>query len=153
MTTPQVYDHKKGCFVMRGPTKIINAFHPDFVKTHMPKFMDAFRTADARRQSSETLSGYVTEKRKTTPSHGHLAGISKVQRETVPNQKFRDIASFPKTRESQLSLRRGADMPMDEVRAELTAAQKAKIAPKEFHMFSKAGTANTVKKKTKKSKP
>lgn len=125
----------------------MNAFDKDFMKTHMPDFMDAFRTADARRQAAETLSGYVTHKRKTKPSHGQLTGISKKQRETVPNQKFQDIAAFPKTRESQLSLRRGAKMSVAEVAKELTAAQKAKLAPREFHMFSKAGTANTTKTK------
>lgn len=135
---------------MRGPEKIINAFHPDFMKTHMPNFMNEFRTADARRQAAETLSGYVTEKRKVTPSHGKIEGLSKVQRETTPNQKFQDIAAFPKTRESQKSLRQGADMPIADVAKELTAAQKVKLAPKDYHMFSKAGTANTTKKKAKK---
>jgi hypothetical protein len=147
MTTPQIYNHEKGCFVMRGPTEIINAFHPDYVKTHMPGFMTEFRTADARRQAAETLSGYVTAKRKVTPSHGKIEGLSKVQRETIPNQKFQDISAFPKTRESQKSLRRGAAMPIEEVAKELTAAQKAKLAPKEYHTFSKAGTANTTKVK------
>jgi hypothetical protein len=41
-------------------------------------------------------------------------------------------------------------MTVAEVAKELTAAQKAKLAPKDFHMFSKAGTANTTQKKAKK---
>jgi hypothetical protein len=97
----------------------INAFHPDYIKTHMPDFTKEFRTHEARRQAAETLSEYVTTKRKTKPSHGSVTGISKAQRETEPNQKFKDIAAFPKTRESQKSLRRGAKMTVAEVAQEL----------------------------------
>jgi hypothetical protein len=114
---------------------MINAFHPDFVKTHMPTFLNEFRTHEARRQAAETLSEYVTTKRKTKPSHGQVTGISKAQRETVPNQKFQDISAFPKTRESQKSLRRGAKMTVAEIAKELK--------PREFHTYSKAGYAKT----------
>jgi hypothetical protein len=127
----------------------INAFHPDFVKTHMPQFLTALKTDDRQLQAGATLSKHVTDKRKTVPSHGQIDGVSKRQRETIPNQHFQDIASFPKTRESMKSLRQGANMTVAEVAKELTAAQKAKLAPKDFHMFSKAGTANTTKKKAK----
>jgi len=127
----------------------INAFHPDYIKTYMPTFMDVFRTHDARREAAEALSEYVTNKRRTKPSHGQLTGISKVQRETVPNQKFQDISAFPKTRkrESIKSLWEGANMTMAEVAQELSASQKARLAPRGFHTYSKAGTANTTQKK------
>lgn len=105
---------------------MINAFHPDFVKTHMPEFITAVKTEDRQSQAGKTLSGYVTEKRKTTPSHGQVTGVSKKQRETVPNQNFQDIAAFPKTRETQKSLRRGAKMTVAEVRQELVAVKKTK---------------------------
>jgi len=107
---------------------MINAFHPLFVQTHMPTFMDVFRTHDARREAAEALSEYVTKKRRTKPSHGQLVGISKAQRETEPNQKFQDISAFPKTRkrESMKSLHAGKKMTMIEVAAELTAAKKTK---------------------------
>lgn len=143
--TPQIYNHEKGCFVMRGPEKIINAFHPDFVKTHMPEFLTAVKTDDRQSQAGATLSKHVTKKRKTTPSHGQVLGMS--TRESDTYQPARDISAFPKTRESQTSLRRGAKMSIAEIAKELTAAQKAKLAPKEFHTFSKAGTANTTKVK------
>jgi hypothetical protein len=123
----------------------INAFHPDFVRTHMPEFLTAVKTDDRQSQAGKTLSGYVTHKRKITPSHGQLVGISKVQRETVPNQKFQDIAAFPKTRETQLSLRRGAKMTVAEIAKELTDAQKAKIAQQKHHANSKAGTTKVKK--------
>jgi hypothetical protein len=113
----------------------INAFHPDFIKTHMPTFMDAFRTHDARREAAEALSEYVTKKRRIKPSHGQLTGISKAQRETVPNQKFQDISAFPKTRrrESVKSLHAGKNMTLAEIAAEL--------APRNFYIYSKAGYA------------
>ena len=119
---------------MRGPTKLINAFHPDFVKTHMPEFLTAVKVAAKREEAGQTLSKFVTKKRESVPTHGFVHGIAK----------------FPQTRETQLSLRRGADMPMEEIKKELTAAQKAKLAPKDFHMFSKAGTANVTPKGRKK---
>jgi hypothetical protein len=106
----------------------INAFHPDYVKTHMPTFMNEFRTNDARREAAESLSEYVTKKRRTKPSHGSLPGISKAQRETEPNQKFKDISAFPKTRrrESMKSLWAGADMTMADVAEELNMKTKVK---------------------------
>jgi hypothetical protein len=112
---------------------MINAFHPEYVQTHMPTFMDTFRTHDARREAAEALSQYVTKKRRTKPSHGSLPGISKAQRETVPNQQFQDISAFPKTRrrESMKSLVAGKKMTLAEVAAEL--------APRGFHTYSKAG--------------
>lgn len=106
----------------------INAFHPDYINTHMPTFMDAFRTHDARREAAEALSQYVTKQRRKKPSHGTITGISKAQRETVPNQQFQDISAFPKTRkrESMKSLWAGKKMTMIEVAAELAAVKKTK---------------------------
>jgi hypothetical protein len=80
---------------------------------------------------------HVTEKRKTVPSHGQLTGIS--TRESDTYQPARDISAFPKTRESQTSLRRGASMSMAEIKKELTLKQLQKLAPRDFHMFTKAG--------------
>ena len=124
---------------------LVNAFHKDFVKTHMPQFLTAVKTQNMQATVAANLSKSVTEMRKTKPSHGHIAGMS--TRESVVYQSGRDLGLFPKTRESQASLRRGAKMTVAEVAKELTAAQKAKLAPREFHMFSKAGTANTTKTK------
>lgn len=54
----------------------INAFHPDYIKTHEPTFMKEFRTFEANRQAAAALSAHVEVKRKTKPSHGTLYGIS-----------------------------------------------------------------------------
>ena len=76
-----VYDPDKDCFVL-APAKpeVINAFHPDFMKTHMPDFMKPFRTADANKRMSMTMSNRVEELRKTDPTVGYLH-VSKVPRE------------------------------------------------------------------------
>jgi len=97
---------------------MINAFHPDFIKTHMPDFMKDFRTHEANRQAAAAVSSYVTRKRKTTPSHGTLFGISdKVTTVTTPAHMHRPKsvslerteyhtyakAGMPKTRSQMMS--------------------------------------------------
>jgi len=105
---------------------IINAFHPEFVRTNMPDFLTAVKQDQQYATSATNLSKTVTKLRKTKPSHGNVAGISKAQRETVPNQKFQDISAFPKTRkrESIKSLWEGADMTMAEIAQELNLKGK-----------------------------
>ena len=58
---------------------MINAFHPDYIKTHEPKLMKSFRTIEANRQASETLTKHVAKKRETNPLHGFLHGIKKAR--------------------------------------------------------------------------
>jgi hypothetical protein len=88
---------------------IINAFHPDYVKTYMPEFMTGVQQDAQRIEAGKTLSKHVTEKRKTNPLHGFVHGVSK------------------------------AAKPL-----------KVDITPREFYVFSKAGTANTTPKGKKK---
>ena len=54
----------------------MNAFHPDYIKTYHADFMKSFRTHEANRQASETLSGYVSSRRRSKPSYGTVYGIS-----------------------------------------------------------------------------
>ena len=51
----------------------INAFHPDYMKTHEPNF---WGTALAGASRSQTMSNIVTATRLKNPSHGTLLGIS-----------------------------------------------------------------------------
>jgi hypothetical protein len=120
---------------------IINAFHPDYVKTHMPQFLTAVKQEQQYATSATNLSKTVTKMRRTKPLHGNVAGMS--TRESATYQPARDMGAFPKTRrkESIKSLWAGANMTMAEVAQELTAAQKARLAPREFHTFTKAGYA------------
>jgi hypothetical protein len=97
---------------------MINAFHPLFIKTHMPNFLKDFRTHEANRQAAAAVSSYVTKQRKVKPSHGTLFGISdKVTAVTTPAHMHRPKAvnldrteyhtyakaGMPKTRSQMMS--------------------------------------------------
>lgn len=113
---------------------MINAFHPDYMKTHQPNFMKDFRTADANRQAAEAVSSYVTKRRKVNPKHGTLFGISdKVVAVTAPAHMHR--------RPTGINSKKNQAMTMQEVRAELMA----KLKPTEYVTYSRAGAP---KKKT-----
>lgn len=57
--------------------QIINAFHPDYVRTYAPEILSELRVLGAQTQAGKTLSGYVEKRRKSHPSHGTVFGISK----------------------------------------------------------------------------
>jgi hypothetical protein len=46
--TLSVYDPVKGRFVLNPKEFVINAFHPDYVKTYMPEFMSDLRIHSAQ---------------------------------------------------------------------------------------------------------
>lgn len=54
-------------------TKIINAFHKDYVKTYEPNLMKGFAL---QAQNSKTITKEVEKRRATNPTHGTLFGIS-----------------------------------------------------------------------------
>jgi len=89
---------------------LINAFDPRYMATHEPKFMDEFRTHEARRAAAETLTKHVEKVRKTKPMHGFVHGIQK-----------RPILTKVEQRKT-----------MAEIHNEM-------IAVKPFHVYSKAG--------------
>jgi len=115
-----VYDPVKNCFVLKPmTTTTVNAFHPDYMKTHEPNFMKEFRTHEANRQAAATLSKHVEKVRKTKPSHGTLFGIS---------DKVIDA-----------HMMRPKQMMQRPKSAELEAIKKKILEPKEFHTYQKAG--------------
>jgi len=57
--------------------QLINAFHPDYVKTHMPEFLTNVRTESRQTTAGQTLTTYVEKTRKQKPMHGTLSGISR----------------------------------------------------------------------------
>lgn len=106
----------------------VNAFHPDYMKTHEPNFMKDFRTADANRQASEAVSKYVTKQRKVKPSHGTVFGISeKVKAVTAPTHMHR--------RPTGIKSVTPRNMPMKDVKQELADLLKRT----EFRTYSRAG--------------
>jgi len=56
--------------------KLINAFHPDYVKTYHPEFIESMRTESRQSAAGKTLTQFVDETRKKKPMHGTLSGIS-----------------------------------------------------------------------------
>jgi hypothetical protein len=85
--------------------EIINAFHPDFVKTHMPEFLTKIRTDESRAKSSHSLTTYVEKRRVDKPSHGSVYGMSN-----------KPISAFPK---KLVMHRKGREMTMPEIHNEL----------------------------------
>ena len=77
----------------------INAFDPRYMATHEPNFMKDFRTHEANRNAAAAVSNYVTKKRRTTPSHGTVFGISeKVKAVTAPAHMHRPkVVSLSRT--------------------------------------------------------
>ena len=103
-----VYDHTKGCFVLNPEnfTPVINAFHPDYIKTYHPELLTAIRIEGAQK------------------ANGAINGSkAKASREAVNKGAF-TISKFPKTK----------------------AKDRAALAPRDFHVFNKAGMPTGVKK-------
>ena len=57
---------------------MINAFHPEYMKTHEPDFMKSFRTTEANQRAADTLAKHVAKKRKLDPTYGYVHGVSKI---------------------------------------------------------------------------
>lgn len=54
MSDLSIYDPKKGCFVLNPKKFVINAFHPDYVKTYHPDLMSGIRT-----ESTQYVNGVI----------------------------------------------------------------------------------------------
>lgn len=78
---------------------MINAFHPDYVKTHMPEFLTDLRTESRQTKAGQTLSQHVEKKRETVPSHGTIHGISK---NPLPIHQMRPKEMMVKRTQSQI---------------------------------------------------
>lgn len=102
----------------------INAFHPDYIKTYHPEFLSTIRT-----ESSQHAHGVIN------------GGKSKAKRESVKGKTVNTINVFPKTQSVQRTLEKAQS------RADMEALKRKILAPTEFFTFSRAGTANTTKKK------
>lgn len=81
--TLSVYDPEKGCNVLNPELfeRPMNAFHPDYVKTHMPEFLSNIRT-EAVQHANGVING----------------GKSKASRESKKGKTVNSIHVFPKTK-------------------------------------------------------
>ena len=95
----------------------INAFHPDYVKTYMQEFIKSIKVQNRHQMSSQHMTEYTDEIRKTKPSHGTITGITK-----------------------PLHVNRA---PLKMV---ISTKQRVDLAPREFKIYSRAGTANVTPK-------
>jgi hypothetical protein len=92
-----IYDPEKGCFVLKQwiPEKI-NAFHPDFVKVHMPNFLSELRTDSRQTKAGQTLSHYVEKVRETRPTHGTMFGLSEKVTSAQPKKMMKRVSTDKK---------------------------------------------------------
>jgi hypothetical protein len=113
-----IYDPIKGCNVLNPDKFIINAFHPDYVKTYMPEFLSSIRTDSIQKENGRNVSKYVDKFRETKPSHGTVFGITEKSLSIEPKKMM--------TRPAHV--------------------HRPSLAPTEFHIFNKAGMPKGVKK-------
>ena len=59
----------------------MNAFHPDFMKTHYPDFMKDHITSS---RGSLAMTRYVENKRLEKPNHGTIQGVAKNPQMLLP---------------------------------------------------------------------
>lgn len=106
-------------------SEVINAFHPDYIKTYHPDMLTSIKL-----ESIQHANGVIS------------GGKAKAKRESVNKGAF-SIAKFPKTQSVQRTLEK------KQSKEALEEKKRKMLAVTEFHMFSKAGTANVTKKKYK----
>lgn len=116
-----VYDPEKKCQVLNPEqfTPVINAFHPDYVKTYMPDLLSDLRVAQRAKNSGERMANHVEKTRETKPSHGTMFGLSEKNVSVSPKKMMK-----------------------------LTPAHihRPKLERTEFHIYNKAGLPKGVKK-------
>jgi len=109
---------------MTANNEIINAFHPDYCKTYMKEFLASIMVQNKHKKSSQMMAEYTEELRKTNPALGTIHHMVK-----------------------PLHVNRAPEMMRPK---KMTAKQRVDLAPKEFKIFSRAGTANVTPKGKKK---
>jgi hypothetical protein len=92
--TLSIYDPRKGCNVLNPNEFLINAFHPDYVKTHMPQFMTDVRTSARQEEAGKSVRNYLDKRRETEPSHGTLFGISDKEASMSPKEMMLKRTEF-----------------------------------------------------------
>lgn len=89
-----IYDPRKGCFVLNPNEFLINAFHPDYVKTHMPEFLSEVRTSAKKEEAGKGVSKYLDKRRETEPSHGTFFGMSDKEASMSPKEMMLKPTEF-----------------------------------------------------------
>ena len=124
---------------------VINAFHPMYAKTYERKFLDAMKELNRHKLSSSSMSEYVDEVRETNPTHGTIHHILKPLHVSRPPKKM-----GPRVKERNMTMAEVMDDLAEAKQKKLSTKQRVDLAPKEFKIFSRAGTANVTPKGKKK---
>jgi flagellar biosynthesis component FlhA len=130
---------------------VINAFHKDFCKTYMPELLNEIRIQNKHKMSSHHMAEYTEELRKTNPALGtihHLVKPLHVMR--APEMMKKKKKSTPIIDERNMTMAEVMDDLAVIKQKKLTTKQRIDLAPKEFKIFSRAGTANVTPKGKKK---
>jgi hypothetical protein len=98
---------------------VINAFHPDYIKTYEPNFTREFRTVEANRDERIATHGKVKTKKKK------------------PKMNYKTPKRVINTRAQQ-------NMTMSEVRRELDEKKRKILELKNFYTYAKAGMPKGV---------
>ena len=126
-TSLSTFSSELGCQVLDpnqfSKPEVINAFHPDYVKTYMPEFL-----ATIRLEATQKANGVVN------------GGKSKAKRESVHGKTVNSINVFPKTQSVQRTIEKRL------TKAQLDAKKKELLDVKHFFTFAKAGMPTGVKK-------
>lgn len=87
------FDPEKGCHVLNPEAfkPIINAFHPDYVKTYMPEFLSSIKREEQMKANGEKVA-------KTTPMKMHIIKPAHVHRPSTAVKEFHiyNKAGMPK---------------------------------------------------------
>jgi len=108
---------------------VINAFHPDYVKTHMPEFLAHVKQQNKYELTSQSMANLTIKKRtqdKTIPLHVMIAPKRKVGKDMTMAQVMDELAEIKQKK--------------------LSAKQRVDLAPRDFKIYSRAGTANVTPK-------
>ena len=118
---------------MTETNQIVNAFHKDFVKIHMPEFMAHVKQQNKHELASQSMANLTIRKRtqdKTIPLHVMRAPKRKVGKDMTMAQVMDDLAEIKQKK--------------------LSTKQRVDLAPRDFNIYSRAGTANVTPKGKKK---
>ena len=108
---------------------VINAFHPDYVKTHMPEFLAHVKQQNKYEISSQNMANLTVRKR--------------IQSVKKPLHVMR-------APERDMTMAEVMDELAEMKRKKLSAKQRIDLAPRDFNIYSRAGIANVTPKGKKK---
>lgn len=130
---------------MTETKEIINCFHKDYVKTYMQDFMKSIQVQNKHKMSSHSMAELTDEARKTNPTHGTIHHLIKPLHVNRVPQKMGVQAKGYK-----MTMAEVMDDLVEVKQKKLTTKEKIDLAPREFKIYSRAGTANVTPKGKKK---